>query len=686
MYTKLAALALFAFSAQLATAANSPACLLQAVNSLQNNTVANACGAGSPDVQSAIQSLCGSNVAAAKSQYSDSCSSASKTSSASTTATGTKSTSATASASITGSATGSSGSSYGAANSTIVITSTYFDTVCSCTKTATTSAVGGGATGFATGASTSKASGTGVALATGTGSAPIATFTGAASKASLGSFAAAAVVMAGFAIALRLTVLASGKQHTVDQRLHEKYGPIVRGGPNTLHFSGLEAFKVIYGFKNFGKTDFYILSGDPEREKFNLFQTQGEEQHRVRRKQLAFPSFSAKAIASYEPIITRNLSLWLDRVSEDLPPGGGDLRDVAHRIRFLTMDMGMACRLVMSGPVTYKQWLIQALVTEIVHGSSKGYLAADHDLQGMIAEKEEITRIMNIIPQVHWLGRLVASKPVWSRITKPKFDKEGRLLGLGVIPEFSSKAFHAALAEGSKFLAPSVLKGFLETPPDEAKAWGNEQRLGELGSLQFAGTGSSTAGLCASIYHLGMHPSWQQSILSEITELLISEPASASPSLLFSKLSKSASLRAVIKESLRVTPPFQSVFERQVGKGAEAAIPGLLAPLPLGTRVGCNLYVINRNKIIFGEDADEWKPERWLIDDGVELRLMEDAWAVFGRGARMCVAKDIALMFLTKAVGEMVLRWEITVKEGSMKSINAFDMQVRELPVSLKVR
>lgn len=90
----------------------------------------------------------------------------------------------------------------------------------------------------------------------------------------------------------KLKNIAGGKQHIVDQKLHEKYGPIVRDGPSSLRFSDLEAYKAIYGFKNFEKTDYYILSGNPDREKFNLFQMHGEEQHRVRRKQLVVAAVS----------------------------------------------------------------------------------------------------------------------------------------------------------------------------------------------------------------------------------------------------------------------------------------------------------------------------------------------------------------------------------------------------------
>ena len=35
-------------------------------------------------------------------------------------------------------------------------------------------------------------------------------------------------------------------------------------------------------------------------------------------------------------------------------------------------------------------------------------------------------------------------------------------------------------------------------------------------------------------------------------------------------------------------------------------------PIPKGTIVLANLPACNTNKAIWGEDASEWKPERWL--------------------------------------------------------------------------
>ena len=167
----------------------------------------------------------------------------------------------------------------------------------------------------------------------------------------------------------------------------------------------------------------------------------------------------------------------------------------------------------------------------------------------------------------------------------------------------------------------------------------------------FAGTGSTAAGLNAVLYELGTHHTWQNRVFEELRSLTPS--SSQSPwNLPYSDLSKLPNLRAVIKESLRLSPPFPSSFQREVSMNAgSVTIPGLPEALPPGTKIGTNHYVICRSRAVFGDDADEFCPERWLdLPENEQSKRMEDAWSVFGKGPRMCVGKDLAMMMLYKAI------------------------------------
>lgn len=66
---------------------------------------------------------------------------------------------------------------------------------------------------------------------------------------------------------------------------------------------------------------------------------------------------------------------------------------------------------------------------------------------------------------------------------------------------------------------------------------------------------------------------------------------------------------AVIMEALRIHPSTGLMFERYVPAG------GLVLHdkfIPAGTTIGVNAWVFNRDKNIFGDDSDAFRPERWI--------------------------------------------------------------------------
>lgn len=80
-------------------------------------------------------------------------------------------------------------------------------------------------------------------------------------------------------------------------------------------------------------------------------------------------------------------------------------------------------------------------------------------------------------------------------------------------------------------------------------------------------------------------------------------------------------LDACIKEAVRMHPPFGLPFERVVPAGG-VTICG--QRFEEGTVLGMNAWVANRHKPTFGEDAEDWRPERWLCEE-TRRRAMEAA-------------------------------------------------------------
>jgi cytochrome P450 len=122
-------------------------------------------------------------------------------------------------------------------------------------------------------------------------------------------------------------------------------------------------------------------------------------------------------------------------------------------------------------------------------------------------------------------------------------------------------------------------------------------------------------------------------------------------------------LQAVIKEGLRITPPATGLFSKQVPKGGDV-LNGIF--VPEGTQIGSSPYGIHHSKKIFGEDADLFRPERWLEAKGEQLAQMTStADLIFHYGKFQCLGKPVALMELNKIYVEVstcsaASRYELT--------------------------
>jgi benzoate 4-monooxygenase len=140
--------------------------------------------------------------------------------------------------------------------------------------------------------------------------------------------------------------------------------------------------------------------------------------------------------------------------------------------------------------------------------------------------------------------------------------------------------------------------------------------------------------------------------------------------------SESKVLDAVVRESMRYNAPFPTAFPREVQPGAEKAIAGVETPLPVGTIVGANTWIVSHDKSVWGSDAGQWKPERWLdVNGNAEKKSLEDKFVVFSKGPRGCIGKDIAMLVVTQAVAGVLSKWRIE-SVGEMKGGAWLEMQV----------
>lgn len=103
----------------------------------------------------------------------------------------------------------------------------------------------------------------------------------------------------------------------------------------------------------------------------------------------------------------------------------------------------------------------------------------------------------------------------------------------------------------------------------------------------------------------------------------------------YAQAAKLPLLCACIKDAMRLHPSVGFTMPRVVPMG------GLTLDnrfVPAGYRVGMNAAVLHRNMDIFGGDAADYRPSRWLEGETADL---EKHMLHFGAGTRTCIGKNV---------------------------------------------
>jgi len=149
------------------------------------------------------------------------------------------------------------------------------------------------------------------------------------------------------------------------------------------------------------------------------------------------------------------------------------------------------------------------------------------------------------------------------------------------------------------------------------------------------------------ILSLITNPSAYRSLIAEIRKVT----SSVSSPISWAQTQTLPYLQAVIREGLRMWPPVAGLGFKQVPPEGDT-INGFF--VPGGTQVGQGFYAVGRSRLVWGDDADVFRPERWLLADEDRLRdITATLDTHFGHGKYSCLGKPIALMEIHKAVFEV---------------------------------
>ena len=155
--------------------------------------------------------------------------------------------------------------------------------------------------------------------------------------------------------------------------------------------------------------------------------------------------------------------------------------------------------------------------------------------------------------------------------------------------------------------------------------------------LLVAASDTMASFFCGFMRHVLESPYVYEKMMEEIDDFdrrgLLSSPVPT-----FDEVKEMPFFVACFRETLRLYPSTPFIIPRYVSEGG---ISLYRQYVPAGTEIGANPYITNRDQNVFGEDADIFRPERWL-EDAEKEREMERYFFSWGYGSRGCLGKIIA--------------------------------------------
>jgi cytochrome P450 len=230
----------------------------------------------------------------------------------------------------------------------------------------------------------------------------------------------------------------------------------------------------------------------------------------------------------------------------------------------------------------------------------------------------------------------------------------------------------AGTEKGSKDIISILVQSNLV---EDARAQLSEREiLSQIATLLVAGHDTTASSLTWLLYELSKHPEDQQRIRDEIKAARANVEARGDNDLLPSDFNNMDFTNAVIKEGLRLHPIVPTLLRKAdsddvipLSQPIETKSGKIISEIPIskGQAITASICTYNRLRSVWGEDADEWNPNRFLGDGreksslGVFANLM-----TFSAGLRACIGWRFAVLEMQAVLVELVENFEYRFPEG----------------------
>ncbi|KAI6366837.1 hypothetical protein MCOR25_005052 [Pyricularia grisea] len=470
--------------------------------------------------------------------------------------------------------------------------------------------------------------------------------------------------LAGFTNLWLLYTSRVGQRSLMVDEAHARLGPVLRVQPNHVSIADDEAINIIYGHGNgFLKSSFYDAFVSIRR---GLFNTRDRSEH-TRKRKLVSHTFAPKSVGQFEPYIHQNMELfakkWDDLIERTKRSDGWAPVECLQWFNFVAFDT----------------------IGDLAFGAPFGMLNAGADIAEvrMSVDSDPIyapaVEILNRRGEVSaTLGTLPELKPYAAYLPDSFFTK-----GLAAVQNLAG-------------IAIARVKSRLDNPPDvnrkdllarlqegrdaKGEPLGFEELAAEALTQLIAGSDTTSNSSCALLYWTARTPGVLAKLQAEL-DAAIPEGVTA-PS--FDMVRNLPYLEAVINETLRIHSTSGIGLPREVPPES----PGVTIRgqhYPPGTVLSVPTYTIHHSKEIWGPDADEFRPERWIENGGLTAR-QKNAFIPFSYGPRACVGRNVAEMEMKMIAATWVRRYDVEVRQEVMEVREGFLRKPLALEIGLKRR
>ncbi|KAK3352199.1 cytochrome P450 [Lasiosphaeria hispida] len=452
--------------------------------------------------------------------------------------------------------------------------------------------------------------------------------------------------------------VARGQTHLEHIALHRKYGPIVRIAPDEVSVASPEAARTLLSAgKRFFKTPFYGVFPPPENP--DIFTEVREDVHATK-KRVANVPYSMAAMQQLSPFINDAIELLAKKIEEHIGRGGG-VFDLGNYLHYFAFDV----------------------LGEVAFSRSFGFLAEGRDVDNAIKTIDKSQMYNGIVGQVPELDYLLRRNPLWQFV--PWLSSKNALITRMALEEMSRRqpfdkdsAGLLRTGDGRQDLMASLIQGHLKDP--------QRFREGDVFAVAhgaiFAGSDSTASTMQSFFWHiLDSTPSYAK-IITEIEAAVTDGTVPPAGNISWTEAQNLPYIQACLKEAMRVRPAVGLNITRLVPpEGAE--LDGEF--FPGGVSIAANGWVLHRDTEVFGEDADVFRPERWLEDEE-RARKMERYMFQFGGGSHLCIGRNLALLEINKVVPRLLrdYRFQLAYPGRPLKANASFFVVQEGLEVYVK--